>query len=122
MLRLPPFRYLAARTVDEAVRLFADAGPDTMLVAGGTDLYPNMKRRQFEPRTLVGLRGIAALRGVRGTARDGLTIGAGTTLTAVARDGELARRYAAVAIAAGLVSSPQLRNMGTIGRNVSVDP
>ena len=48
---------------------FADAGPETMLVAGGTDLYPNMKRRQFEPKTLVGLRAIPELRGVRGSAR-----------------------------------------------------
>jgi 4-hydroxybenzoyl-CoA reductase subunit beta len=121
MLRLPPFSYLAPKTVPEAVRLFEEAGPDTMLVAGGTDLYPNMKRRQFEPRTLVGLRAIAELRGVEGSARAGLTIAAGTTLTAVARHGEIARHYGAVAAAAGLVSSPQLRNMGTIGGNVCVD-
>jgi 4-hydroxybenzoyl-CoA reductase subunit beta len=121
MLRLPPFRYLAPRSVEEAVRVFADAGPGTMLVAGGTDLYPNMKRRQFEPDTLVGLRAIGALRGVRGSAREGLTIGAGTTLTAVATHPEVARHYAGVATAAGLVSSPQLRNMGTIGGNVCVD-
>jgi len=121
MLRLPPFRYLAPRSVEEAVRLFADAGPETMLVAGGTDLYPNMKRRQFEPKTLVGLRGIAELRGVRGSARDGLAIGAGTPLTAVSVHPEIVRHYPAVAIAAGLVSSPQLRNMGTIGGNVCVD-
>jgi 4-hydroxybenzoyl-CoA reductase subunit beta len=92
-----------------------------MLVAGGTDLYPNMKRRQFEPRTLVGLRGIGALRGVRGSAREGLTIGAATTLTAVSLHPEVGRSYSAVATAAGLVSSPQLRNMGTIGGNVCVD-
>jgi 4-hydroxybenzoyl-CoA reductase subunit beta len=121
MLRLPPFRYVAPRSVEEAVSAFADAGPDTMLVAGGTDLFPNMKRRQFEPRTLVGLRGIAALRGVRGSAREGLVIGAGTTLTAVALHPEVGRHYSGVATAAGLVSSPQLRNMGTIGGNVCVD-
>src|SRR5262245_9545533 len=121
MLRLPPFRYLAPRSVGEAVRLFADAGPDTMLVAGGTDLFPNMKRRQFEPRTLVGLRAVDELRGVRGSARDGLQIGAGTALTAVSADREVARHYAGVAMAAGLVSSPQLRAMGTIGGNVCVD-
>jgi 4-hydroxybenzoyl-CoA reductase subunit beta len=121
MLRLPPFRYLAPRSVGEAVRLFADAGPDTMLVAGGTDLFPNMKRRQFEPATLVGLRGIAELSGVRGSAREGLAIGAGTALTAVAAHPEIARHYGAVAMAAGLVSSPQLRSMGTIGGNVCVD-
>ena len=121
MLRLPPFRYLAARTVDEAVRFFADAGPDTMLVAGGTDLYPNMKRRQFEPRILVGLRAVSELRGVRGSASEGLAIGAGTTLTAVATHPEVVRSYPGVAAAAGRVSSPQLRNMGTIGGNICVD-
>jgi 4-hydroxybenzoyl-CoA reductase subunit beta len=121
MLRLPPFRYLAPRSVEEAVRAFADAGPGAMLVAGGTDLYPNMKRRQFEPGTLVGLRAIDALRGVRGSAREGLSIGAATTLTAVAAHPEVEGHYAGVATAAGLVSSPQLRNMGTIGGNVCVD-
>jgi 4-hydroxybenzoyl-CoA reductase subunit beta len=80
-----------------------------------------MKRRQFEPKTLVGLRGIAELRGVRGSARDGLVVGAGTTLAAVSTHPEIVRHYPAVAVAAGLVSSPQLRNMGTIGGNVCVD-
>ncbi len=73
MLRLPAFEYLAPRTIAEAVHVFADAGPETMLVAGGTDLYPNMKRRQFEPRTLVGLRAIPELRGVRGNGAHGLS-------------------------------------------------
>ena len=92
-----------------------------MFVAGGTDLYPNMKRRQFEPTVLVGLRGIRDLTGVRGSSRTGLTIGAGTTLTAVASHAEIARDYPGLATAAGLVSSPQLRNMGTLGGNVCVD-
>ena len=92
-----------------------------MLVAGGTDLYPNMKRRQFEPKVLVGLAGVAELRGVRGNAREGFTIGAGTTLSAIARHPEIVRHYPGLATAAGLVSSPQLRNMGTIGGNLCVD-
>ncbi|HKX03819.1 MAG TPA: FAD binding domain-containing protein, partial [Methylomirabilota bacterium] len=84
-------------------------------------LYPNMKRRQFEPSVLVGLRGIRELSGVRGTARAGLAIGSGTTLTAVSRHPEVRARYAALATAAGAVSTPQLRNMGTVGGNVCVD-
>jgi 4-hydroxybenzoyl-CoA reductase subunit beta len=92
-----------------------------MLVAGGTDLYPNMKRRQFEPSVLVGLRGIRELAGVRGSARTGMTIGSGTTLTATAQHAEISRHYPALATAAGLVSTPQLRNMGTLGGNVCVD-
>jgi 4-hydroxybenzoyl-CoA reductase subunit beta len=47
MMRLPPFTYLAPVSVADAVKLMADHGPEAMLVAGGTDLYPNMKRRQF---------------------------------------------------------------------------
>src|SRR5437762_816208 len=121
MMRLPSFDYVVPKSVDEAVRALRDAGPDGMLVAGGTDLYPNMKRRQFEPKTLVGLRAIKDLRGVSGTARDGVTIGACTTLTAVATHPAIARDYPALAMAAGVVSSPQLRNMGTLGGNVCVD-
>ena len=121
MIRLPPFDYVSPTTIEQAVRAVADAGPDGMLVAGGTDLYPNMKRRQFEPKTLVGLRAIGALRGVRGSAREGVRIGACTTLTAVATHPELTKGHAGLAMAAGLVSSPQLRNMGTLGGNVCVD-
>jgi 4-hydroxybenzoyl-CoA reductase subunit beta len=121
MMRLPPFTYLAPVSVTDAVKLMADHGSEAMLVAGGTDLYPNMKRRQFEPSVLVGLRGIRDLTGVRGSAATGMTIGAGTVLTAVSEHAEIARSYPALATAAGLVSSPQLRNMGTIGGNVCVD-
>jgi 4-hydroxybenzoyl-CoA reductase subunit beta len=121
MMRLPSFEYVAAKTVDEAVRAMTEAGPDGMLVAGGTDLFPNMKRRQFEPKVLVGLRAIKDLRGVSGSAREGMTIGACTTLTTVALHPGVARDYPALAMAAGVVSSPQLRNMGTLGGNVCVD-
>jgi 4-hydroxybenzoyl-CoA reductase subunit beta len=121
MIRLPAFTYVAPKTLDQAVRAITDAGPEGMLVAGGTDLYPNMKRRQFEPKTLVGLRTIAELRGVGGSAREGMRIGACTTLSAVATHPELARAYPGLTAAAGLVSSPQLRNMGTLGGNVCVD-
>jgi 4-hydroxybenzoyl-CoA reductase subunit beta len=121
MMRLPPFTYAAPRTVADAVRAVADAGPEAMLVAGGTDLYPNMKRRQFEPKVLVGLRGIAELSGVRRRPDGGLAIGAVTTLSSVAEHPDVAHAYPGLATAAGLVSSPQLRNMGTLGGNVCVD-
>ena len=121
MMRLPPFRYLAPVSVTDAVKLMADHGPEAMLVAGGTDLYPNMKRGQFEPSVLVGLRGVRDLAGVRTSASGGLAIGAGTTLTAVSRHAQVRDRYDALATAAGVVSTPQLRNMGTLGGNVCVD-
>jgi 4-hydroxybenzoyl-CoA reductase subunit beta len=121
MMRLPPFRYQAPVSVTDAVKLMADHGPEAMLVAGGTDLYPNMKRGQFEPSVLVGLRGVRDLAGVRTSASGGLAIGAGTTLTAVSRHAQVRGRYDALATAAGVVSTPQLRNMGTLGGNVCVD-
>jgi 4-hydroxybenzoyl-CoA reductase subunit beta len=121
MMRLPPFTYLAPVSVVDAAKLMADHGSDAMLVAGGTDLYPNMKRRQFEPKVLVGLRGIKDIVGIEGNAATGLRVGAGTTLTAVSRNGNVTRHYPALATAAGLVSTPQLRNMGTIGGNVCLD-
>jgi len=121
MIRLPAFEYLAPLTVGDAVKYLADRGADAMLVAGGTDLFPNMKRGQFEPKTLIGLRGIRELSGVSGDSGRGVAIGAGSTLSAVAAHSEIARRYHALATAAGLVSSPQLRNAGTLGGNVCVD-
>ncbi|MFQ5830653.1 MAG: FAD binding domain-containing protein [Candidatus Methylomirabilia bacterium] len=122
MMRLPPFRYLAPRSVSEAARLMAEHGSEAMLVAGGTDLYPNMKRRQLEPKALVGLKGLGELVGVRGEPETGLKIGAGTTLADVSEHLVLREHFPALATAAGLVSTPPLRNMGTIGGNVCVDP
>jgi 4-hydroxybenzoyl-CoA reductase subunit beta len=121
MMRLPPFRYLAPRTVGEAARLLGEHGREAVIVAGGTDLYPNMKRRQMEPRVLVGLRGIRELTGIAGDAGAGLVVGAGATLTRVAEHPVVAADYPALARAAGVVSTPQLRNMGTLGGNVCVD-
>ena len=121
MMRLPPFTYLAPQSVDEAVVMMAGHGTDAMLVAGGTDLYPNMKRRQFEPKVLVGLRGLRELAEVRGSAGAGLAIGSGTTLARLSEHPEVTAHFSALATAAGLVSTPQLRNMGTIGGNVCVD-
>ena len=121
MMRLPPFTYLAPVSISDAVKLMADHGPEAMFVAGGTDLYPNMKRGQFEPSVLVGLRGIRDIAGVSGSAKAGMSIGAGTTLTVVSSHPEIARHYPGLATAAGLVSSPQLRNVGTLGGNVCVD-
>ena len=121
MLRLPPFTYLAPTTLQEAVQMLEDHGPEAMIVAGGTDLYPNMKRRQFEPKVLVGIRGLSELRGIRQDGAGNLIIGAGMTLTQVCNHPVIQQSYRGLAIAAGQVSTPQLRNMGTIGGNLCVD-
>jgi 4-hydroxybenzoyl-CoA reductase subunit beta len=119
MLRLPPFRFLLPRTAREAAAMIADHGPEAMVVAGGTDLYPNLKRRQFEPKVLVSLRALPDARGI--AANGGLRLGAMATLAEVERHPDVRRRWPAVARAAGLVSSPPLRNAGTIGGNLCVD-
>lgn len=121
MLRLPPFRYLAPRNLDEATEMLAREGEQAMLVAGGTDLYPNMKRRQFTPPVLIGLRGITALKGITGSPEQGLRLGACTTLTTLAEHPIIQQHYPALASAAGSVSTPQLRNAGTIGGNLLLD-
>jgi len=119
MMRLPPFRYVAAKTAREAATVLADHGPEAMPVAGGTDLFPNMKRGQMQPKVLVGLRGLAPSQGIR--ANGGLRLGALATLTDVSAHEAVRARWPAVARAAGLVSSPPLRNAGTIGGNLCVD-
>ncbi len=121
MMRLPPFTYLSPPTLGEAARMLADHGPEAMVVAGGTDLYPNMKRRQFEPKVLVGLRGLRELQGIRGDERTGLRIGAGTVLRQFLSHPVVGAHYPALARAAGLISNPQIRNMGTVGGNLLVD-
>ena len=120
MMRLPYFQYHAPREVREAVELLAAAAPgDAMLVAGGTDLLPNMKRRQQVPKTLIGLRRIAALRSISNG--DGFALGAGVTLTDIVRHPALRRAYTGLWQAAAQVATPHLRNMGTLGGNLCLD-
>jgi 4-hydroxybenzoyl-CoA reductase subunit beta len=126
MMRLPHFTYHAPRTVREAADLLAAPG-GAMLVAGGTDLLPNMKRRQQVPTTLIGLRRVAELRSIQsgaalsGLREPGLTIGSGVTLTELVRDPRIRASYGALWQAASQVATPHLRNMGTLGGNLCLD-
>jgi 4-hydroxybenzoyl-CoA reductase subunit beta len=119
MMRLPYFRYLAPRSVREAAELLVENSTGAMLVAGGTDVLPNMKRRQQVPGTLVGLRQIAELKQI--TNGDGLRIGAGITLTQLIERLAAPGPYAALRQAAAQVATPHLRNMGTLGGNLCLD-
>ena len=121
MLRLPRLRYLRPASPGAASAAAADLGARAMLVAGGTDLFPKLKRRQFEPDTLVGLSHLGELREVRGSAADGFEVGALVTLSTASGHPALAGAHPGYAEAAGLVSSPPLRNVGTIGGNLCVD-
>ena len=121
MLRLPRFTLHEPRSIDEAVRVRDGLGPDAMFVAGGTDLYPNMKRRQQTPAHVVSLARVRELREIAGTPEAGVSIGACATLTEVASHPVLRASYPAVAHAARVVSTPLLRNMGTMGGNLLLD-
>ncbi len=119
MMRLPWFDYRAPRSIEEAGKILAWEGTDAMLVAGGTDLLPNMKRRHQTPGTLVSLRNIEELKRVTNGA--GLRLGAGLTLTELLDVRGLRDRYRGLAQAAAQVATPQLRNMGTLGGNLCLD-
>src|SRR6266571_3230696 len=121
MLRLPSFQYLQPKTLKKPLAMKADAGPEGMYVAGGTDLYPNMKRRHQEPRTVISLMGIRELAGYE--MRDaGCALGPCATLSElIAYPPIRLSAYSAVAHAAALVSTPLLRNMGTLGGNLCLD-
>src|SRR5213082_1023677 len=120
MLRLPSFTYLQPRTLQEALAMKGDAGPEGMYVAGGTDLYPNMKRRHQEPQTVISLMGIRELTGCE--MRDaGCAVGACMTLSNLIAHQTMRQHYDTVAHAAELVSTPLLRNMGTLGGNLCLD-
>jgi len=96
----------------------SDLGPRAMFVAGGTDLFPKLKRRQFEVDALIGLDFLPRTihRG-----DDETIVDAGVTLASASSSAELRGDYSGYAEAAGLVSSPPLRNAGTIGGNLCVD-
>src|ERR1700716_689370 len=121
MLRLPRLSYLRPRSLDEASEMAA-SNPDAMFIAGGTDLVPNLKRRQFDVSTLISLNALPNGAAVDGDAKRGLTIRAGATLDELATHPALDGPYRALAQASGLVSTPQVRVMGTLGGNLLVDP
>ena len=111
MMRLPWFEYRAPQTLAEAARILAGEGPNAMLIAGGTDLLPNMKRRQMAPKVLISLTGVSELR------RNGSAYGAGLTLTQIVNS----KAPAALRQAAHQVATVHLRNMGTLGGNLCLD-
>lgn len=119
-MRLPQFQYLAPRSLGEAAALLREHGPNASVVAGGTDLFPNMKRRQQEPSIVIGLRAIPELRGIEDT-NGSLRIGATVSLEQLSSDRTVRERFPALAGAAHLVSTPHLRRMGTLGGNLCLD-
>jgi len=120
-MRLPKFTYRTPRTIAEAVKIVGDTGPESQFVAGGTDLYPNMKRRQQLPKTVISVMRLPELNQVTGDGGRGLVIGASITLTEICENEIIKRDYPVIASAARTISTPILRNMGTIGGNLLLD-
>lgn len=120
MMRAPSFAYRAPRTVAEVVEILAGEGPRARLLAGGTDLIPNLKRRQQVPQTLVSLRRVEELKS-HAVGGGFLDLGAGLTLSQIVGNGDLSPGQRALKVAAGKVATPQIRNMGTIGGNLCLD-
>lgn len=120
MLRLPPYRYHRPTHLDEVLELLDRHGEAARLVAGGTDLIPNMKHRLVEPDELVGLTAVHELQGIEA---DGavLDIGAATTLDIASRDARVRRHAPALAESARHVAGPQIRNRATLGGNLCLD-
>lgn len=120
MMRLPLFEFRAPRTLEEATHILDGERANAMPLAGGTDLLPNMKRRQQVPRTLMSLRHIESLNRVVWSPC-GSQLGACLTLSDIAVDPRFRNGLTALAQAASLVATPQIRNMATLGGNICLD-
>ncbi len=120
MMRLPLFTFRAPRTIEEAASVLHGEGPSAMPLAGGTDLLPNMKRRQQAPRTLLSLRNIEALQAMQ-FGESCARLGACLTLSDIASDPRFRNGATALAQAASQVATPQIRNMATLGGNLCLD-
>src|SRR5713101_8358254 len=120
MLTLPPFEYHAPSTIGEAVSLLTRYRGQVKVIAGGTDLVPNMKHRLFTPAHVVGLKGIPRLDRI---AEDGpvIRMGAMCTIAQLARDPLVQKRLPSLAAAASQIAGPQLREAGTLGGNLCLD-
>ena len=120
-MSLPPFTLVRPKSAEEAVKVLAEHGNDALIVAGGTDLVPNLRAGLFAPHTLVDIKSIPDLSYIKFDAQLGLEIGALTTLTDIAESTEVREQYPVLSEAAATVASPVLRNMGTIGGNICLE-
>ncbi|MCC7170410.1 MAG: FAD binding domain-containing protein [Planctomycetes bacterium] len=120
MMRAPPLRHVFATSVKEAAHLLA-TDPRAMILAGGTDVVPNLKRRQFAPSMLVSLKRIESLRAIRSLSGGGLSIGAGVSLSDLAVDARFAKAARALRSATAQVATPHIRNVATLGGNLCLD-
>jgi CO/xanthine dehydrogenase FAD-binding subunit len=112
------FAYERPAHLDDAIALLAEHGPDARPLAGGTDLIIRLRDGSIEPRIVVDLKRIAELDGAIHEGDDRLTIGARTVMTDIAADARIRRDYEALAEAASVVGSVQIRNRATLAGNI----
>src|ERR1700681_3288590 len=117
---MPAFELFQPTSIGDAQRLLEQYREDAWVMAGGLDSFDWLKDRIKRPKVVVDLSGIAELKGVR-TTTDGIEIGAMTTLSEVVRHPVIREKYSLLAEGAELAASPQIRNQGTIGGNISQD-
>jgi xanthine dehydrogenase YagS FAD-binding subunit len=117
---MPAFELFQPATVDDALRLADKYGKDAWVMAGGLDTFDWLKDRIKRPKVVIDLSQVSELRGVREVNR-GLEIGAMTTLTEVVRHPVVREKFSILSTGAEAAASPQIRNQGTIGGNVSQD-
>lgn len=117
---MPAFDLLQPSSIADAQTLLEKHKEDAWVMAGGLDSFDWLKDRIKKPKVLVDLSGVDELRGIRSSG-DGIEIGAMTTLTEIVHHPEIKAKYSLLSEAAGLVASPQIRNQGTLGGNVSQD-
>src|SRR6266480_980247 len=117
---MPAFELFQPATTEDALALLGRYGSDAWVLAGGLDSFDWLKDRIKRPKVVVDLSGIDELKGIR-TIADGIEIGAMTTLTDIVNHEVVKQKFGLLAQSAELVASPQIRNQGTIGGNVSQD-
>jgi len=118
MKRLKPFAYFQPATLAEASKILIDQGSGAYLLAGGTDLLVRMKRGEINPLALINLKGIDDLNRIEPDAEKGLQIGALTTISSLEQSSFVRSAYPVLAEAAGILGSPPVRNLATLGGNI----
>ena len=118
LLGLPEFELVSSDTVEQTCALLSKFGEDTSAFAGGTDLFTKMKHRRMIPRRLINIKRIPNLDRIRHDERDGLRIGALTTIQAIEASSVIGKKFPSLKQAAGVLGTTQIRNVGTIGGNL----
>lgn len=115
---LKPFKYIEARTVEEAIRILSIYGTKAKVLAGGTDLLVSMKRKEIEPQYIVYIKSIPELNYIKYSEEVGLKIGTLATHAEIANSPIIKDKFELLATACNKVGNLQIRNMGTIGGNI----